>query len=147
MRVRKIHPYILIISSFVGVILLGTLFLLLPISAKNNQSIGFIDSLFMSTSAVCVTGLASVSVANELSVFGQVIMCILMEIGGLSIITIAVFIFAILGAKIGVSNRILIKEALNQNSVKGVVGLVKKIIFTTLIIQGVGYIIKSEYIK
>ena len=68
MRVRKIHPYILIISSFVGVILLGTLFLLLPISAKNNQSIGFIDSLFMSTSAVCVTGLASVSVANELSV-------------------------------------------------------------------------------
>lgn len=141
MRVRKIHPYILIISSFVGVILLGTLFLILPISAKSGQSIGFIDSLFMSTSAVCVTGLASVSVASDLSVFGQIVMCVLMEIGGLSIITIAVFIFAILGAKIGVSNRILIKEALNQNSVKGVVGLVKKIIFTTLIIQGVGTII------
>ena len=141
MRVRKIHPYILIISSFVGVILLGTLFLILPISASDGISIGFIDSLFMSTSAVCVTGLASVSVASDLSVFGQIVMCVLMEIGGLSIITIAVFIFAILGAKIGVSNRILIKEALNQNSVKGVVGLVKKIIFTTLIIQGVGTII------
>ena len=141
MRVRKIHPYILIISSFVSVILLGTLLLLLPISAKDGNSIGFIDSLFMSTSAVCVTGLATVSVANNLSVFGQIVMCVLMEIGGLSIITIAVFIFAILGAKIGVSNRILIKEALNQNSVKGVIGLVKKIIFTTLIIQGVGTII------
>ena len=141
MRVRKIHPYILIISSFVSVILLGTLLLLLPISAKDGNSIGFIDSLFMSTSAVCVTGLATVSVANSLSVFGQIVMCVLMEIGGLSIITIAVFIFAILGAKIGVSNRILIKEALNQNSVKGVIGLVKKIIFTTLIIQGVGTII------
>ncbi len=141
MRVRKIHPYILIISSFVGVILLGTLFLLLPISSSDNESIEFIDSLFMSTSAVCVTGLATVSVANGLRVFGQIVMCVLMEIGGLSIITIAVFIFAILGAKIGVSNRILIKEALNQNSVKGVVGLVKKIIFTTLIIQGVGTII------
>ena len=141
MRVRKIHPYILIISSFVGVILLGTLFLILPISASDGKSIGFIDSLFMSTSAVCVTGLASVNVANGLSVFGQIVMCVLMEIGGLSIITIAVFIFAILGARIGVSNRILIKEALNQNSVKGVVGLVKKIIFTTLIIQGIGSII------
>ena len=141
MNVKKIHPYILIICSFVGVILIGALLLLLPISSANNESIGFMDSLFMSTSAVCVTGLASVSVANSLSTFGQVIMCILMEIGGLSIITIAVFIFAILGAKIGVSNRILIKEALNQNSLKGVVGLVKKIIFTTLIIQGVGTII------
>ena len=141
MKVKKIHPYMLIIFSFICVILAGTILLLLPISSADGKSIGFVDSLFMATSATCVTGLASVNVAYELSTFGKVVMCLLMEIGGLSIITIGVFIFSILGAKIGVSNRFLIKEALNQNSVKGIVSLVRKIIITALIIQTVGTII------
>jgi len=141
MKVKKIHPYMLIIFSFICVILVGTILLLLPISSADGKSIGFVDSLFMATSATCVTGLASVNVAYELSTFGKVVMCLLMEIGGLSIITIGVFIFSILGAKIGVSNRFLIKEALNQNSVKGIVSLVRKIIITALIIQTVGTII------
>ncbi len=141
MKVKKIHPYMLIIFSFICVILAGTILLLLPISSADGKSIGFVDSLFMATSATCVTGLASVNVAYELSTFGKVVMCLLMEIGGLSIITIGVFIFSILGAKIGVSNRFLIKEALNQNSVKGIVSLVRKIIITALIIQTIGTII------
>ena len=141
MKVKKIHPYMLIIFSFICVILVGTILLLLPISSASGESIGFVDSLFMATSATCVTGLASVNVAYDLSIFGKVVMCLLMEIGGLSIITIGVFIFSILGAKIGVSNRFLIKEALNQNSVKGIVSLVRKIIVTALIIQFVGTII------
>lgn len=141
MKVKKIHPYMLIIFSFICVILVGTILLLLPISSADGKSIGFVDSLFMATSATCVTGLASVNVAYELSTFGKVVMCLLMEIGGLSIITIGVFIFSILGAKIGVSNRFLIKEALNQNSVKGIVSLVRKIIITALIIQTIGTII------
>nr|MCR5787335.1 hypothetical protein [Acholeplasmatales bacterium] len=119
----------------------GTVLLLLPISSRNDTSITFVDALFMSTSATCVTGLATINVASSLSVFGYVVMCILMEIGGLSLITIGVFIFSIIGAKIGVSDRILIKEALNQNSVKGVVGLVRKIVLTSFIIQAVGVII------
>ena len=141
MKVRKIHPYMLIIFSFLCVILVGTLLLVLPISSQDGKSFGFIDSLFMATSATCVTGLATVNIANQMSLFGKIVMCLLMEIGGLSIITIGVFIFSILGAKIGVSNRFLIKEALNQNSAKGIVSLVRKIILTALIIQTVGVII------
>lgn len=141
MKVRKIHPYMLIIFSFLCVILFGTCLLALPISSASGKSFGFVDSLFMATSATCVTGLATVNVANEMTVFGKIVMCMLMEIGGLSIITIGVFIFSILGAKIGVSNRILIRESLNQNSVKGIISLVRKIIVTSFIIQAVGIII------
>ena len=141
MKVKKIHPYMIIIFSFLCVILVGTLFLALPISSTSGKSFGFVDSLFMATSATCVTGLATINLANEMTIFGKIIMCILMEIGGLSIITIGVFIFSILGAKIGVSNRFLIKEALNQSSVKGIVALVRKIIITSFVIQLIGIII------
>ena len=141
MKVKKIHPYTLIIFSFLCVILIGTFLLMLPISSTTGKSFGFIDSLFMATSATCVTGLATINIANQMTLFGKIVMCLLMEIGGLSIITIGVFIFSVLGAKIGVSNRILIKEALNQKSVKGIVSLVRKIIMISFIIQAIGIII------
>ena len=141
MKTRKIHPYFIIILTFLGVILTGTLFLVLPVSGTNNKSIGFVDSLFMSTSAVCVTGLGTVNVASGLSLFGKIILAILMEIGGLSILTIAIFFFTILGAKLSVSNKFLLREALNQNSVKGVTTLVIKIIIWATIIQFIGVVL------
>ena len=141
MKTKKIHPYFIIILTFLGVILTGTLFLVLPVSGTNNKSIGFVNSLFMSTSAVCVTGLGTVNVASGLSLFGKIILAILMEIGGLSILTIAIFFFTILGAKLSVSNKFLLREALNQNSVKGVTTLVIKIIIWATIIQFVGVVL------
>ncbi len=141
MVTKKVHPYVLIILTFVITILVGTFFLILPISSTSGKSFGFIDSLFSATSAVCVTGLSVMDISKEMTVFGKVIMTILMEIGGLSFLTIAVFFFTIFGAKIGVSNRFLLREALNQNSVKGIVYLVRRIIFTALIIQGIGIIV------
>ena len=141
MKTRKIHPYFIIILTFLGVIFTGTLFLLFPVSGGNGKSIGFVDALFMSTSAVCVTGLGTVNVASGLSLFGKVILAILMEIGGLSILTIAIFFFTVLGAKLSVSNKFLLREALNQSSVKGVTTLVIKIIIWSSIIQTVGVIL------
>ena len=141
MKTKKIHPYLIIILTFLGVILSGTFFLVLPVSGAHGKSIGFVDSLFMSTSAVCVTGLGTVNIASGLSLFGKVIMAILMEIGGLSIITIAIFFFTVLGAKLSVSNKFLLREALNQSSVKGVTTLVIKIIIWAAIIQTVGVIL------
>jgi len=137
---KRIHPYFIIITSFVSVILLGTIFLSLPwardISIHNTKDFfrEIVDSLFMSTSAVCVTGLGTISVA-DFHLFGKIVMIILMEIGGLSIITIAVFFFTILGARLGVSNTFLLREALNQNSANGMVTLVKKIVVISFIIQ------------
>ena len=138
MRVHKLHPYIIIILSFTSVILVGTGLLALPWAAKNGESFGFIDSLFQATSAVCVTGLSVINVGAEMTVYGKVVMCILMEIGGLSFLTFAVFFFTIIGAKIGISNRFLLKEALNQNSINGIVALVKKIVITSIAIQLIG---------
>ena len=73
----------------------------------------------MATSAVCVTGLSVVTVSVDFTVFGKVVMAFLMEIGGLSFITIAVFFFTVLGARIGVTARFIIRESLNQSSVRG----------------------------
>ncbi len=132
---KKIHPYIKIILTFASVILLGTIILSLPISSLSGKSIGVMNSLFTATSATCVTGLSVINVAKELSIFGKIVLMVLMEVGGLSIITITVFFFTILGAKIGISNRFLLREQLNQNSVDGILGLVKKIIIISFTIQ------------
>ena len=141
MTTKKIHPYIFIILSFLVGILVGTSLLALPISSTSGKSFGFVDSLFMATSAVCVTGLSVMNVSVEMTIFGKIIMAILMEFGGLSFLTIAVFFFTIIGGKIGVSNRFLLKEALNQSSVKGIVALVRKIIFISFGIQTIGVIV------
>ncbi len=137
----KIHPYVFIILTFLSVILFGTICLMLPCAVSTGNNLSFIDALFMSTSSVCVTGLAVVIPAYKLSLFGKIIMAILMEIGGLSILTIAVCFFAAIGGKIGIGNRYLLKEALNQNSISGIIKLVKRIILLSFIIQFIGVIL------
>lgn len=141
MKTRKIHPYFIIILTFLGVILSGTLLLVLPVSSGNGKSIGFVDALFMSTSATCVTGLGTVDVATGLSIFGKFVLALLMEIGGLSILTIAIFFFTIMGAKISVSNKFLLREALNQSSVRGLTTLVIKIIIWATLVQFIGVVL------
>ena len=142
-KVKKFNPYITIIFTFISVILIGTVLLMLPIASKSGESFGIVDSLFMSTSAVCVTGLGVINIGTEMSAFGKVVMMLLMEIGGLSIITIAVFFFTILGGKISASNKFLLRESLNQNAISCVVPLVKRIIVASLVIQLIGAIING----
>ena len=124
------------------VITIGTVLFMLPFSTTKSEGLNFIDALFMATSSVCVTGLSVVgNVGTDFSVFGKVVMAILIEIGGLSFITLAAFVFVLLGVKIGIGNRYLMKEALNQNSATGIVKLVIRIMKITLSIQVVGAII------
>ncbi len=134
---KKMHPYLFILLSFLSVILIGSLLLCLPISSKSGSSIEYINALFMSTSAVCVTGLSVLpnSLLNDFSIFGNIVMVILMEIGGLSIITIAVFFFTKLGGKIGISSNFLLKESLNQDSLQDLIKLVSRIIRVSLFVQ------------
>ena len=141
MKTKKIHPYFIIILTFLAVIFTGTLLLVLPVSSSTGKSIGFVDSLFMSTSAVCVTGLGTITINTSMSLFGKIVMALLMEIGGLSILTIAIFFFTILGAKLSVSNKFLLREALNQNSVRGVTTLVIKIVIWAALIQFIGVVL------
>lgn len=147
-KLRKINPYLIIICSFAGVIAIGCVLLMLPAASSTGRSIGFVDALFMATSAVCVTGLSVVTVGVDFTVFGKVVMAVLMEIGGLSFITIAVFFFTMLGAKIGVTDRFLIRESLNQSSANGLVALIRKNVYISLSVQFLGAFINTfEFVK
>ena len=114
---------------------------MLPWAVTDGKHLSFIDALFMATSSVCVTGLSVITPAVKFSLFGKIIMAVLMEIGGLSFLTIAVCFFAILGGKIGIGNRYLLREALNQNSLAGIVHLVKRIILISFVIQMIGVVL------
>ena len=142
MKKRKITPLSVIVMSFLGIIIIGVFLLKLPISTQTGQALSWVDSIFLSTSAVCVTGLSTIpDLSSTLSVFGKVVLASLIQIGGIGIVTIAIYVLIVLGIKIGVTERYVIKEALNQHSLSGVVRLVKSIIITTLIIEFVGMII------
>lgn len=140
MKIKKIKPSVLIIISFFIVILTGTLLLMLPISGANRKGLSFLDSLFLATSSTCVTGLSTINVGTSLSTFGHIIVLLMIEIGGLSFLTLVSFIYSLVGAKIGISSRQLMKESLNQDTSKGIVSLVKKVVLVAGAIQLLGII-------
>lgn len=125
--------------GFMGIILLGGLLLYLPVS--NTQPIAFIDALFTSVTSVCVTGLVTVTPASQFTVFGKVILLILIQIGGLGVIACAVLFFFLLRRRIGLRERIMIQEAYGARQLSGIVRLVKKIIIGTLVVEGGGAVL------
>lgn len=138
---RKMNPYFYIILSFLVVILLGTVLLLLPISTTSGNNLNFIEALFMTTSSVCVTGLSVLgNLSVELSIFGKCVIVVLMEIGGLSFLTIAFFFYSLIGQRLRLSTNFVLKEALNLSNFAMIKPLIKKIILVSLIIQLAGTI-------
>ena len=109
----------IIIFGFLFVILTGTLFLLLPIS--RNESVSFIDALFTATSATCVTGLVVNNTATFWSSFGHVVILLLIQIGGMGVITLAILIGILSGKKIGLSSRSLMQESISAPYVGGII--------------------------
>src|SRR3989338_1403277 len=109
-KIYKLRPSHIILISFAVFIIIGTILLYLPISSKNGH-LSFIDSLFMATSAVCVTGLAVVDVGNNLSYFGQIVLLMLIQIGGLGIMTFSTIFIYILKGEISVYEKLMIQES------------------------------------
>lgn len=141
MFAKKLSPYSLVLLSFLTVILVGTLLLVLPISHENGQWADWLDSFFLATSATCVTGLSPyASLADELTIFGEVVIMILMSIGGLGVIAIFTFVIIVTGRRIGIMDRYIIKEALNLATIGGAVRFVKRMIYITLIVELIGMI-------
>lgn len=134
-RIINLSPPQVLLNVFLIGIILGTLFLKLPISSTN--SVSWLDALFTATSAMTVTGLVVVDTGTVFTTFGQVVILILIQMGGLGIMSFAVLIFLALGRKIGFKHRILIQQALNQTSIGGVVKLVQKLLVFSLIIEGI----------
>lgn len=135
MRFIKLSPAQIVIFSFLSVIMLGTFLLMLPISSSSEQSIGFINALFMATSATCVTGLATITVGYDLTFFGQLVLLVLLQIGGLSIMTLYSSIALLLGRSLQMRDRIIMQDLLDITSLDDLLAMILDVIKFTLIIE------------
>ena len=130
-----------IMFGFLITILVGSVLLALPISSANGNAVPFLDALFTATSATCVTGLVTLPVVTTWSLFGQIVLLLLIQIGGMGVITIMSGLMILLNKRIGIMDRILIQDAFNLNSLSGLVRFVKKVIMGTLLVEGVGAVL------
>lgn len=121
--------------TFAGLILLGTVLLMLPVSNVNGEWMPFIDALFTATSATCVTGLAVVDTGKYLSWFGKTVLIMLIQFGGLGIMTLTTLLSVGLGRKINIRHRLLIQESLNQDGPSGIIKMALSIVKYTLLIE------------
>ena len=137
-KYKRLSTTQLILLSFLVAILSGSLLLSLPISTKTGASVPYIDALFTSTTATCVTGLVTLPTVSTWSVFGQVVILILIQIGGLGIITVLSGITVSINQKIKLKDSRLISDAFNLNSLAGLMKFLKKVIVGTFIVEGVG---------
>lgn len=140
---RYLHfsPPQVLALGFGIVIILGTLILKLPWSTT--ESISWINALFTATSATTVTGLVVVDTGTDFTVFGQIIIMILIKIGGLGLMTFAIMTVLVLGKRIGIKERVLIQEALNQHSIGGVVRLVKILFIFSIVMEFIATVLLS----
>ena len=128
----------IILLSFLIAILIGAVLLSLPISSADGNATSFLDALFTATTSTCVTGLVVTPTVSSWSVFGQVVILILIQIGGLGVITIMSGLMILLHKKMGIGDRLLLQDAFNLNSLSGLVRFVKRVVGGTLIIEGIG---------
>jgi trk system potassium uptake protein TrkH len=139
----KLSPTRIFLYSFIAVILLGTFFLMLPKSTVNG--ISFTDALFTATSATCVTGLVTLDTATEFTRTGQIIILVLIQIGGLGIITISAFFAYVGGQKSNLNHSIIVKELLNADYFSSINRLLLRIVMTTFAIEFVGAFLLWAY--
>lgn len=135
---RRISSFQIIILGFAGVILLGALLLMLPVSTRSGVVTPFTDALFTSTSAVCVTGLVVRDTGSYWSTFGQSVIILLIQIGGLGVITVAAAFSLLSGRKISLRQRSTMQDAISAPQVGGIVRLTRFVIIGTFTVELVG---------
>ncbi len=139
--ITSLGPAKVLVGGFIFIILIGTILLSLPIASRDGHSIGLLDAMFTATSAVCVTGLSVVNTLEHWTFFGQLVILMLIQIGGLGFMSMVTAAFIFFKRKITLKDRILIKESYNQNQLSGMVKLVLNIFKGTFIIEGICAII------
>ncbi len=128
----------IIMISFLIAIMIGSILLSLPISTADGVPVPYIDALFTATTSICVTGLVTVPTFSTWSIFGQIIILIMIQIGGLGIVTILSGILISLNRRFSLKDRILMQDAFNLNSLSGIVVFLKKVLIGTFIVEGIG---------
>ncbi len=134
----KLSSAQILVAGYFIIISVGTILLMFPMATTAKGSIGFTDALFTATSATCVTGLIVVNTATAFTLFGQLVLLVLIQTGGLGLMTMSSAAALILGRKISLKERLLIKDDLDHMKISGLVRLVKYVLSFTLVIEGIG---------
>lgn len=137
-KLKRMKPEQYLVLGFASLILAGAVLLTLPEASTSGRSMGFVNALFESTSAVCVTGLTVVNTAHDVTLFGQIVLLVLIQAGGLGFMTMATMFFLLLGKRITLRERLIMQQALNQFSVQGVVRLSRNILIFTFATELIG---------
>ncbi len=137
----RMTPARVLFLGFASLILVGALLLQLPLSTTSGQGTRFIDALFTSTSAVCVTGLIVLDTPVHFSFFGQVVIMLLIQAGGLGYMTLASILILLIRRRVSLKDRLVLQEALNVFTMEGIVRFVKRIAIITALIEGVATVI------
>ena len=128
----------IIMLSFLVVIFVGSLLLSLPVSSASGDAVPYLDALFTATTATCVTGLVTLPTVTTWSVFGQAVILVLIQVGGLGVITIMSALMLLLHKRMGIGDRLLLQDAFNLNSLSGIVRFVKRVLMGTFLVEGIG---------
>ncbi|MDW7672383.1 MAG: TrkH family potassium uptake protein [Bacillota bacterium] len=137
------NPARVLVLGFVAVITLGMLLLLMPAASRNNQSVGLVNALFTATSAVCVTGLVVVDTGTHWTLFGKTVIAILIQVGGIGFMSMATLFAVILGKQITLRERLIIQQAVGQDTLSGVVRFALYMLTLTLVVQSLGVMFLS----
>lgn len=140
-RRKRLNASQTIVLGFIAMILLGALLLMLPISSASGETTPFLDALFTATTSTCVTGLVVVDTGTHWSAFGQALILVLMQIGGLGVVTVAASFAILSGKKLGLRYRSTMQEAVAAPQVGGIVRLTGFILKTTFLIEGIGAVL------
>ncbi|MNW32690.1 Ktr system potassium uptake protein B [compost metagenome] len=138
---RWASPPIILVLGLLITIAIGTLLLMLPVSTQDGVSLQWVDAFFTATSAACVTGLVVVDVETTFTVFGETVIVVLMQIGGLGFMTMATLFALVLGRRLSLRDRLLLKEAINAESMEGIVRIVRKVMIFSFTIEGIAAVI------
>lgn len=140
---RKMSPYLIVLLSLVGIIFAGTILLSLPVSHLDGNWGNFLDSLFVSTSATCVTGLNvyTKGLAGELTVFGQVVVLLMIQIGGLGFITILTFVVSLFVKRLKFKDRLFLSQAINSTTIADVGKFAIRVVIIVAIAESLGFLL------
>lgn len=138
---KKQSPARIIALGFLLTILVGSLLLMLPFSTRDGVQLKYIDSLFTSASAVCVTGLVTVDTGDTFTVFGQIVLLVLIQIGGLGVASIGAGIMLVIGKRLNMKEMTLVRESMNLDSGKGVIRFLRSVFVTALAFELAGAVL------
>lgn len=137
---KNTNPARLVLSSFLALILVGMLLLMLPAATTDGTGLGVVDALFMATSAVCVTGLIVVDTATHLTMFGQGVILVLIQLGGIGVITFATFLAMYLAGGLKLVERDVLREVISGEEVNTIAKTMKHIVLLTFAVEFIGFV-------